>query len=449
MILPVQFQERMLGQLGQSEFKLFENALSSDSPISIRLNKNKFKKDLSFEKVPWCDSGYYLEHRPNFASDPLWHAGAYYVQEASSMMLEKAFKKAKELIPTPLKILDLCAAPGGKSTHIASLCDKEDVLVCNEVIKSRVPILAENLRKQGYSNTIITNADSSDFEKLGGVFDVILVDAPCSGEGLFRKDPLAINEWNTENVRTCELRQKRILDSMVKCLKPNGVIIYSTCTYNPGENLQQVEKILAQGFEPVNFELNGNENYYFQCMPHQIKGEGFFISMLQNKTLNNPESIHKTQSKRLKCLKKQDEWMQGVNREIEVYGFENKILGGSSETFDFFNESLSGIYCYAIGAELGELKEKRFAPSETLAFSHLLLESSFPKLDLDLQTALKYLAKNPVSHQSTERGYLLLTYQDIPIGFGKFAGNRINNLFPSEWKLRIMPSEDKWFSIAK
>lgn len=447
MMLPKEFIERMIGQLGQEEFNLFQQALLLESPISIRINANKFKQSLNLEKVSWCDTGYYLNQRPNFASDPLWHAGAYYVQEASSMMLEQAFLKAKELIQGPLKILDLCAAPGGKSTHIASLCNAEDVLVCNEVIKSRVPILGENIKKQGYSNVIITNVDSSEFEKLGGVFDIIVVDAPCSGEGLFRKDSLSINEWNLDNIQTCELRQKRILDSISKCLKPNGIIIYSTCTYNPGENTQQIEALIKLGFEPINFNINGEENFHFQCMPHYTKGEGFFISMLQNKTLENPERGNKP-SKYLKSLKKQDEWMQGLPKDIELYGFENKVLGGNNNTFSFFNETLSGVYCNSIGTEIGELKEKRFAPSEYLPFAQFLQESDFPIVELDHRDALKYLAKNPIMHQSNERGYVLLSFNSIPIGFGKFAGNRINNLFPTEWKLRLMPPEDKWFTLA-
>ncbi len=447
MMLPKEFIERMISQLGQEEFNLFQQALLLDSPISIRINANKFKQSLNLEKVSWCDTGYYLNQRPNFASDPLWHAGAYYVQEASSMMLEQAFLKAKELIQGPLKILDLCAAPGGKSTHIASLCNAEDVLVCNEVIKSRVPILGENIKKQGYSNVIITNVDSSEFEKLGGVFDIIVVDAPCSGEGLFRKDSLSINEWNLDNIQTCELRQKRILDSISKCLKPNGIIIYSTCTYNPGENTQQIEALIKLGFEPINFNINGEENFHFQCMPHYTKGEGFFISMLQNKTLENPERGNKP-SKYLKSLKKQDEWMQGLPKDIELYAFENKVLGGNNNTFSFFNETLSGVYCNSIGTEIGELKEKRFAPSEYLPFAQFLQESDFPIVELDHHDALKYLAKNPIMHQSNERGYVLLSFNSIPIGFGKFAGNRINNLFPSEWKLRLMPPEDKWFTLA-
>ena len=293
MKLPKEFIERMIGQLGQEEFNSFEKALALESPVSIRVNTKKFNPLLHFEKVAWCETGYYLNQRPNFASDPLWHAGAYYVQEASSMMLEKAFLRAKELNPKPLKILDLCAAPGGKSTHIASLCDHKDVLVCNEVIKSRVAVLAENIRKQGFSNVIITNADSGDFEKLGGVFDLIVVDAPCSGEGLFRKDPQSINEWSKDNIQTCELRQKRILDSISKCLKPNGILIYSTCTYNPGENNKQIESLIELGFEAVNFEVNGKISHTFQCMPHQIKGEGFFISMLQNKSLENPKKARR------------------------------------------------------------------------------------------------------------------------------------------------------------
>ena len=182
--LPLDFKQRMQAQLGAVNFALFEESLNAPTPVSIRLNPTKLKKELPLEKVAWAEQGYYLKERPLFVADPLWHAGAYYVQEASSMALEQAFKKIKELNNGQLSLLDLCAAPGGKSTHIASLLNENDVLVSNEVIRTRVPVLNENLTKWGFPNIIITNSDSKDFENCGEVFDVIVVDAPCSGEGL-------------------------------------------------------------------------------------------------------------------------------------------------------------------------------------------------------------------------------------------------------------------------
>jgi 16S rRNA C967 or C1407 C5-methylase (RsmB/RsmF family) len=266
--LPLDFKQRMQAQLGAVNFALFEESLNAPTPVSIRLNPTKLKKELPLEKVAWAEQGYYLKERPLFVADPLWHAGAYYVQEASSMALEQAFKKIKELNNGQLSLLDLCAAPGGKSTHIASLLNENDVLVSNEVIRTRVPVLNENLTKWGFPNIIITNSDSKDFEHCGEVFDVIVVDAPCSGEGLFRKDENAVNEWSTANAEMCSLRQKRIVDQIINCLKPGGFIIYSTCTYNPNENELQVKNLCEQGFEPIAFTFNGQTAAQHQCYQH-------------------------------------------------------------------------------------------------------------------------------------------------------------------------------------
>ena len=408
MILPEKFETRMKAQLGLDDFLKFSQALESESPTSIRLNPTKLKSQDGLVPVEWCQHAYYLKSRPNFAADPLWHAGAYYVQEASSMMLEQAFLKAKSMLGSGIKVLDLCAAPGGKTTHLASLCDEDDVLVANEVIKSRVAILSENIKKHGYSNVIITNADSSDFEKLGSLFDVILVDAPCSGEGLFRKDQASINEWSLENIQTCELRQKRILDAITQCLKPNGILIYSTCTYNPGENLDQVEQLIQKGFSPLNFSINGKESSYFQCYPHQVNGEGFFMSMLQNQNIENPVKLIK--NKKLKHTKPQEDWAHYVLPTASNFIFENKILGGNESTFQFFNEYLSGIYCTSIGSEIGEIKEKRFALSEYLPFSSVFNASSMHKMELSHLEALQYIAKNPIMISSSDRGYVCLTF---------------------------------------
>src|SRR5882672_6633107 len=209
--LPPAFAQRMQAQL-QQNWKEFLSVHEQPSPTSIRVNplKSNFKDS---EKIPWTDFGYYLEQRPSFTFDPLFHGGAYYVQEASSMFLEQALKQTLDL-SQPLQILDLCAAPGGKSTHLISLLSAQSLLVANETIRSRATVLAENIQKWGASNVVVTNNDPEDFQRLEGFFDVMVVDAPCSGEGLFRKDPNASKEWSEDNVALCALRQQRILSQV-------------------------------------------------------------------------------------------------------------------------------------------------------------------------------------------------------------------------------------------
>ena len=202
--------------------------------VSVRINPEKITAAPfgGAEKIPWSSTGYYLPERPSFTLDPLLHAGAYYVQEASSMFLEQCLRQTTDL-SSPLKVLDLCAAPGGKSTLIQSFISNESLLVSNEVIKTRVAVLVENLSKWGNENVIATNNDPRDFARLNGFFDVLVIDAPCSGSGLFRRDPDAISEWSVAAVETCSMRQQRILSDSYACLKQNGILIYSTCSYSP------------------------------------------------------------------------------------------------------------------------------------------------------------------------------------------------------------------------
>ncbi len=447
MNLHPEFVSRMIRLLGAEQYSEFESALNDKAPVSVRINKSKIPELKLAEKINWCNSAYYLSTRPVFASDPFWHGGAYYVQEASSMLLEKAFNAALNLITGPLKVLDLCAAPGGKSTHIASMLGSNDLLVCNEVIRSRVGILAENIRKQGYSNTIICSADVSDFARCGEVFDIIVLDAPCSGEGLFRKDPDAVNEWSTENVKTCELRQKRIIDSAIKCLKTGGILIYSTCTFNPGENENQIEQLLASGFERAYFELNGEKTSEFHCYPHIFRGEGFYISMLR-KTGGSSEDPNRYVSKNLKPLKANSEWLRALPGDLACFAFQDQILTLNSELHNFLSGPLSGIYCYSAGTILGVLKDKHFQPSEYLPFSLLLQRGDYPEYEADIETALSYLNRNPLPYSGKDKGHVIITHRSLPLGFGKFAGNRINNRFPAEWKLRNIPDISSRFCIA-
>ncbi|MBY0432810.1 MAG: RsmB/NOP family class I SAM-dependent RNA methyltransferase, partial [Cyclobacteriaceae bacterium] len=274
------------------EFPAFCVALEAPPPVSIRLHPKK-KIAWPADPVPWADQGRYLSERPVFTLDPRLHAGAYYVQEASSLLLEQALKQSVD-ITQPLRVLDLCAAPGGKSTHLLSLLSGDSLLVSNEVIRSRASILAENIQKWGYSNVIVTQQDPRDFQRLTGFFDVIVTDAPCSGEGLFRKDPEAMKEWSPNNVELCSQRQRRIVNDVWPALKPGGVLIYSTCTYEEKENMEAVAT-LTQDFAAESVSLTLNPAWGiatleksgcigYQCYPHRVKGEGFFISVLHKGT---------------------------------------------------------------------------------------------------------------------------------------------------------------------
>ncbi|MGI8893198.1 MAG: methyltransferase RsmF C-terminal domain-like protein, partial [Bacteroidia bacterium] len=243
--LPSVFISHLDNLLGNEAVELIKS-FSTTPPVSIRINpfKNYFPPENS-GKVPWCDTGFYLPVRPVFTLDPSFHAGAYYVQEASSMFLEQAIKQITKK-EEPVKVLDISAAPGGKSTHLLSLLPKNSLLVANEVIRSRAGILKENIIKWGVPNVIVTSSDPERFSDLKSFFDIILVDAPCSGEGLFRKDANAIKEWSQENVNLCHQRQKRILNNVWTALRPGGYLIYSTCTYQTKENENQLIKFVHE-----------------------------------------------------------------------------------------------------------------------------------------------------------------------------------------------------------
>src|SRR6187549_341233 len=257
---------------------------SGERVTSVRVNPFKQFEILNLKsQIPWTEYGHYLEARPSFTFDPLFHAGCYYVQEASSMFLEQALKQTIDL-SQPLKILDLCAAPGGKSTHILSLISKESLLVSNEVIRSRANILTDNIVKWGCSNVIVTNNDPRDFQRLENYFDVIVVDAPCSGSGLFRRDPEAIEEWSEQNVALCSQRQQRILADILPALKNGGVLIYSTCSYSRQEDelicdwlrneliINNEELIISHDWNIVKSDAG------YRFWPDKLKGEGFFIA---------------------------------------------------------------------------------------------------------------------------------------------------------------------------
>ncbi|MEM9847485.1 MAG: RsmB/NOP family class I SAM-dependent RNA methyltransferase, partial [Bacteroidota bacterium] len=398
MYLPPAFIEQMQNMLG-SDFSDFEASLAENAPVSIRLNPNKMTRNWEAEQIAWHPDAYYLAERPVFTLDPSFHAGTYYVQEASSMFVAEAVKQLVDL-DQPLRVLDLCAAPGGKSTLLLSLLNDRSFLLSNEVIKHRYHILQENLAKWGRSNVAISNHDPKDFKALTGFFDVVVVDAPCSGEGLFRKDLKARQEWSTNAVEHCAARQKRILTAAQTLVKPNGLLIYCTCTYNRQENDENVEW-LTQNYafqsEALSIpktwnitERSVDGKHYYQFFPHRTKGEGFFLSCLRNTghhSAKSPkrrkhapktsfEKITKSTSSLLPAFVAQHEDYDFLQDQLENIHAFPKALGADFRTLAQVLPRIS------LGTTIGTVKGKNLVPATPLAMSPLV-SHDLPELKLN------------------------------------------------------------------
>lgn len=449
MNLPSAFISYLENLLGKEAEKLMES-FSSASPVSIRINPFKnYLPSPELRQIPWCSTGYYLPVRPVFTLDPAFHAGAYYVQEASSMFLEQVIKKiTKE--NKPLRVLDICAAPGGKSTHLLSLLHGESLVVCNEVIRSRAEILKENIIKWGVSNVIVTSSDPEKVSEIKNYFDIILVDAPCSGEGLFRKDNEAINEWSTENINLCQLRQKRILNNVWPALKAGGHLIYSTCTFQRSENEEQLKKFVgANKAHSVSVDINEDWNITvtetpsvngiiksYRFYPHKLKGEGFFISVLR-KEFEDARMENKKTKRKLNEIKN-----SSVNNFItnpeELFFFEhNQTIFAFPENLyeelSFLSDKINIVYA---GIETGKIIGKELIPAHALALSTIVSEN-IPSVELSTDDALKYLRKNEIKIELKQKGWMTVKYNNLNLGWIKALSNRINNYYPKEYRIRI------------
>jgi 16S rRNA C967 or C1407 C5-methylase (RsmB/RsmF family)/NOL1/NOP2/fmu family ribosome biogenesis protein len=460
MNLPADFIERTKPLL-KDEWENFIIALQKESPVSIRVNKEKYgRNSMAFaSKVPWCNDGYYLLERPQFTFDPLFHAGCYYVQEASSMFIEQAIRQYAE---GDIKVLDLCAAPGGKSTLLAGLLSKDSLLVSNEVIRSRSYILSENISKWGCSNVVVTNNDPVQIGRLDNYFDVILVDAPCSGEGMFRKDTGTISEWSVDNVKLCKQRQQRILSDVWDALKPGGLLLYSTCTYNTEENEDNVAWMRGElGAEVLSVETKEEWNITssivegisaYRFFPHKTQGEGFFFALLRkNSDSDEVERKYTFKLKKTKQQKSKNELPKEFKGYIKDSGsfvfqeqYNNSWIAFPQTLSDDLNYLKSNLNIISVGIILGEFKGKDFIPNQSLALGNDIDTNAFQTCDIDWLMAISYLRKEPIMLQDMPRGYILLTYKDKPLGFVKNIGNRANNLYPQEWRIRSnnVPAEE-------
>jgi 16S rRNA C967 or C1407 C5-methylase (RsmB/RsmF family)/NOL1/NOP2/fmu family ribosome biogenesis protein len=391
--------------------------------------------------IPWTQYGYYLESRPSFTFDPLFHAGCYYVQEASSMLLEQALKQTINL-SQPLKILDLCAAPGGKSTHIQSLISKESLLVSNEVIRSRANVLKDNIIKWGCENVVVTNNDPKDFARLENYFDVIVVDAPCSGSGLFRRDADAIDEWSENNVQLCSQRQQRILADVWPVLKKDGILIYSTCSYSKEEDEEIVKWVMDNFFVELRslvvekswgiIESGGG----YRCWPDKVKGEGFFIACFQ-KNEEDTAAAFKTRSRPEQATKKEIEMVEKWVRKdgLDFIKHLNTVYAWPEQHTNDFSFLLGQLRVIYSGILLGELIRDKLIPAHPLAMSNIVSDT-IQKLTLDYDQSIQYLQRKELNLPVKEKGWQLVTYQGNSLGWVNILPNRINNYYPKE--LRIL-----------
>ncbi len=449
------FPEDFISRISRQKYldaKSLVNALQEPSPVSIRFNELKWKlKPENSEQVPWCRTGYYLSSRPSFTLDPLFHAGCYYPQEASGMFMEQVIK---QLVDTSgyLRVLDLCGAPGGKSTHISSLIGRDSILVSNEVIRQRSSILAENIIRWGTSNTVVTRNDPSAFGRLPGFFDLMLVDAPCSGEGMFR-DRIAVEEWSVGNTVLCAERQRRILADIWPALKPGGILIYSTCTFNPAENEENIKWLIGQeeaeslSIDITDFDgitemtAGGIQGYGFH--PGKIKGEGLFVSVLRKKDglRDRLRASGKTGGTGI-CR---------ADREVagrwSDFNTENLIRKGEDIYFFpgrpvDFSEIDSKLTVVMPGTLICSVKRNGYIPAHELALSGGIKAGSFPSAELDLKQALAWLRRETLPAIDVRPGWFTASFRGVLLGFGNNIGNRINNYYPVGQRIRMNIPDD-------
>ncbi len=423
--LPAEFTASTRLLIGDERFERYLHSFEEEAPVSIRLNPRKSGewRVESGEEVPWCRHAYYLKSRPNFTMDPLFHAGCYYVQEASSMFLDEIIRQLKggsklstlnipeQSSPTrslsQLSTLDLCAAPGGKSTLLRSALPEESILYSNEPIRNRASILAENVQKWGYANHLVTNNYPKDYRKSKLRFDIILCDVPCSGEGMFRKDEATIREWSPQNVEKCWRLQREIVADAWECLNEGGLLIYSTCTFNTKENEENIRWILEEyDAEVLKVEtkpewnitgslLEGFNEPVYRFIPGITRGEGLFICALK----------------------------KGNKPFVPWHGTKCSI--GWNKVFHRVEQSVP---CHGTNGK----------------------DASFPQTELSYPQAMAYLRHEAlVLPEDTPRGLVEVCFLGHPLGLVKNIGNRANNLYPKEWKIKTTHIPNEYEPILK
>ena len=441
-MLPRELLDTLEGLPGFNRTSFESVHTSGEKVTSIRLNPYKVTSPekigfRNIERIPWTKDGYYLATRPSFTFDPHFHAGCYYVQEASSMFVEQVFLQT--ISRTSLRVLDLCAAPGGKSTHLLSLLGSSGLLVSNELIRSRVNILTDNITKWGCSHVIVTNNDARDFARLPAYFDVIVVDAPCSGSGLFRREPSAVEEWSENNVALCCQRQQRILSDVLPSLKQDGILIYSTCSYSKEED-EDVANWLIEQHHLQSVEISVPAEWgivrsrdALRFYPDKVRGEGFFIAAFRK---IHPHAQPKFRSTDLEQLKTTERNLVHQWAEAEQFFFRSgqticAVPASMKSDVAFITGNLKAMQ---VGLQVGEVIREKFIPHHMLAMSGTL-NPNVPVIDVDLEHALRYLQRKEVVIEGLSKGWHVVRYNGYNLGWINVLQNRVNNYYPKEMRI--------------
>ena len=457
MRLPEQFISRMQRELGVAEAEALCAALETEPSTSVRLNPAKMaEQKWGGGRVAWSDYGYLLGERPAFTLDPDFHAGAYYVQEASSQfagyIVSMAVGGAEAC--KGLRVLDMCAAPGGKSTHYATLVGERGLVVANEINRSRAAVLADNARKWGLGNMVVTCNDSArvaDFEEW---FDVVAVDAPCSGEGMFRKSDEACEQWSEANVAMCAERQWEILQNAFRSLKPGGVLLYSTCTFNRTEDEDVVgraceefgDELLAVDDIPIGDDwgvVMGREGVFqtFRFFPHRLTGEGMFMAVARKAGLaTSRRRMPKARRKVMEAVDKRtaqelSRWVK-ESEQMRFFAAGDTLYGCRKEHYDEV-EALAGTLAVIYsGVAMGQVFKGKLKPDSALALYAGVNHDAVACCEVDEQEALKFLRKQDMDAAQFSEGVNMVLYGGRPLGFVKRVGARVNNMYPNS--LRIL-----------
>ena len=427
--------------IGLGRAETAAEAFRLPSSVSVRINPFKVSDPEGFAKkhfgedvqpVPWSPCGFLLGERPIFTLDPLFHCGCYYVQDSSAMAVGSIFRDQLSRfgdLGRPVRVLDLCAAPGGKSTDIAaslrSAFGDGFILVSNEVMRSRASVLADNIAVWGDPNVVVTSVDPKAFARLEGFFDIIVADVPCSGEGMFRKDAKAVEDWSEDAVNLCATRQKRIVADVWPSLRSGGVLVYSTCTFEEAENDAMMEWAATElGGEVYEYDYSSLPGVIPTrtgglLVPGFVKGEGQFVSALVKTTGTDGYRLSGKPAAAVGERRKGDLLIhipESILREVTAL------------------EALRPIQA---GAAKGELKGRDLVPSADWALSIALPEGSYPVADLDRETALKFLHRDSIFLKEAPKGFVLVRFEGHPLGFVKNLGTRCNNLHPQNRKIKM------------
>ncbi len=452
--LPEGFKTLMKQEIGEKRAEILFSALCGEPETSLRINTRKAPSSPLYpnmSEVEWCESGLRLPERPSFTSNPLLHAGVFYVQDASSMVYETIVKSISA--GSPMACCDLCAAPGGKTTAILNALSDGSVMLANEFTPARAAILKENLCKYGYPDVIVTNTDTSRLAPMRERFDIVAVDAPCSGEGMMRKEETARTQWSEGLIKQCSALQRVILENAIEMIAPGGYLIYSTCTFNTSEDEDNAAWI-ADNFDlqPIGTGLAGKFGIQPQIkgdipclrfMPGFSQGEGLFIAVFKKEGENSSAKHHSKSKKKGKkeskdkidprLLSTAHSW---ISDEYDIISHDGHLLALSPATAALLDSIPKGVRIMSAGIEIGEIKGKDLIPAHPLAMSAAMAHP-FPEIELTLEDAIRFLSREAITLSSdAPKGYLTVTYQGFPLGFIKNLGNRSNNLYPSEFRIR-------------